>query len=150
MAATFQTTFSNAFSWMKMYEFRLRFHWILFPWVQLTISQHWFRLWLDAGQATSHDLNQWWLVYWRIYASLGLNELNNYTHDMMWFEIMKLLIHFQISMVQSYHTYTLNWVCDYFSMLGLKLICVSNGAHGDCHREWKFYNSYILLIIPTD
>ena len=27
----FQTTFSNAFSWMKMYKFRLRFHWNLFP-----------------------------------------------------------------------------------------------------------------------
>ena len=26
-------------------------------------------------QATSHYLNQWWLVYWRIYASLGLNDL---------------------------------------------------------------------------
>ena len=23
-----------------------------------------------------HFLNQWWLVYWRIYASLGLTELN--------------------------------------------------------------------------
>ena len=28
-----------------------------------------------AGQATSHYLNQWWLDYRRIYASLGLNEL---------------------------------------------------------------------------
>ena len=37
MAAIFQTTFSNAFSWMKMFEFRLRFHWSLFPRVQLTI-----------------------------------------------------------------------------------------------------------------
>ena len=27
------------------------------------------------GQATIHCLNQWWLIYWRIYASLGLNEL---------------------------------------------------------------------------
>ena len=27
-----------------------------------------------AGQATSHYLNKWWLVYWRIYASLNLNE----------------------------------------------------------------------------
>ena len=27
--------------------------------------------------ATSHYLEQWWLVYWRIYASLGLNELSN-------------------------------------------------------------------------
>ena len=31
LAAIFQTTFSNAFSWMKMYEFRLRFHWGMFP-----------------------------------------------------------------------------------------------------------------------
>ena len=30
MAAIFQTTFSNGFSWIKMYEFRLKFHWILF------------------------------------------------------------------------------------------------------------------------
>ena len=43
MAAFFQTTFSNAFSWMKMYQFRLRFHWGLFLLVQLTIFQHWFR-----------------------------------------------------------------------------------------------------------
>ena len=43
MATIFQMTFSNAFSWMKMYEFWLRFHWILFPRVQLTIFQHWLR-----------------------------------------------------------------------------------------------------------
>ena len=76
MAVVSQTTLSNAFSWMKMLEFRWRFHWSLFLRVQLTIFQHWFRYWLGAGQATSHYLNQWWLFYWRIYASLGLNELN--------------------------------------------------------------------------
>ena len=43
MAAIFQTTFSNAFSWMKMHEFRLRFHWSLFPRVQFITFQHWFR-----------------------------------------------------------------------------------------------------------
>ena len=43
MAAIFQTTFSTSFSWLKMYEFRLRFHWNLFPRVQLTIFHHWFR-----------------------------------------------------------------------------------------------------------
>ena len=43
----------------------------------LTIFQHWFRYWLGAVQATSHYLNQWWLVYWSIYVSLGLSELNN-------------------------------------------------------------------------
>ena len=44
---------------------------------ELTIFHHWFRLWLGADQATSQYLNQWWLNYRRIYASLGLNELNN-------------------------------------------------------------------------
>ena len=62
MAAIFQTTFSNAFSWTKIYEFRLRFHWSLFLWLQLTIFQHCFRKWLGAEQATSHYLKQWWYV----------------------------------------------------------------------------------------
>ena len=43
MAAFSQTTLSNTFSWMKILEFRLKFHWSLFPRVQLTIFQHWFR-----------------------------------------------------------------------------------------------------------
>ena len=38
-----QTTFSNAFSSMKMLELRLKFHCSLFPTVQLTIFQQWFR-----------------------------------------------------------------------------------------------------------
>ena len=33
------------------------------------------RWWLGAVQATGHCLSQFWLVYWCIYASLGLNEL---------------------------------------------------------------------------
>ena len=43
MAAVSQTTFSNAFSWMKMLEFRFKFHWSLFLRVQLTTFQHLFR-----------------------------------------------------------------------------------------------------------
>ena len=70
-----QTTFANVFSSVKMFEFWSKFHQSLFPRFQLTIFQHWFRLWLGAVQATGHYLNQWWLVYRRIYASLGLNEL---------------------------------------------------------------------------
>ena len=38
-----QTTFSSAFSWKKMFEFILDFHWSLLLMVQLTIFQHWFR-----------------------------------------------------------------------------------------------------------
>ena len=43
MADIFQMSFSNRFSWLKMYQFRLIFHWSLFPRVQLTIFQHCFR-----------------------------------------------------------------------------------------------------------
>ena len=76
MTAISQMTLSNVFSWMKMLEFRIKFHWSLFIRIQLTIFQHWIRWWPGADQATSHYLNQWWLDYRRIYASLGLNELN--------------------------------------------------------------------------
>ena len=75
MAVISQTVFSNAFFWMKIYGFRIRFHWFLFLWAQSTIWQHWFTYWRGADQATSHYLNQWWLLYWCIYVSLGLNEL---------------------------------------------------------------------------
>ena len=76
MAANSQTTFSKTFYGMKMYEFRSTFHINLF--LKLTTFQHWFRYWLGVYQATSHYLNQWWLVYWCIYESFRLNELNKY------------------------------------------------------------------------
>ena len=43
MATLSQTKLSIAFSWIKMLEFRLNFHWSLFLRVHLTICQHWFR-----------------------------------------------------------------------------------------------------------
>ena len=43
MDAISHTTFSNAFSWMKMREFRLRFYLSLFLRFKLTIFRHWFR-----------------------------------------------------------------------------------------------------------
>ena len=43
MADIYHTTFSNEFSWMKMDKFRVRFHWSLYPRVQLRIFQHWLR-----------------------------------------------------------------------------------------------------------
>ena len=39
--------------------------------------------WLDADQATSHYLKQWWLGYRRIYASLGLNELTHWGRNIL-------------------------------------------------------------------
>ena len=43
MVAIFRSTFSNAFSRMKIYWFRSTFHSNLFLRVELTIFQHWFR-----------------------------------------------------------------------------------------------------------
>ena len=79
MAAISQTIFRYAFSWMKTCELRLRFHWNLFLRFKLTIFQHWFWQWLCYDQATIHYLNQWLLVYWRIYTSIVLNELDHCT-----------------------------------------------------------------------
>ena len=52
MAAILQIASSNAFSWMKMFEFWLKFHWSLFLRVQLTILQYWFLWLLGADQAS--------------------------------------------------------------------------------------------------
>ena len=43
MAASSQTIFSDAFSWMKTFIFWSKFHWSLFLTVQFTITQYWFR-----------------------------------------------------------------------------------------------------------
>ena len=58
MAAISETAFSNAFTWMESFAFRLKFYWSLLPSVQLTISPCWFRQWLGAELATIHYLNQ--------------------------------------------------------------------------------------------
>ena len=52
--------FSNAFSCVKMTKFQFKFHWNVFPRVQLTITQHWFRYLLGAEWAICHYLNQCW------------------------------------------------------------------------------------------
>ena len=75
MAAIFHMTLSNVLSWMKILEFRVKCHWSLFlcpinniP--TLVQIMGWCR------PLTSHYyLNQWWLVYWCKYVSLGINEL---------------------------------------------------------------------------
>ena len=40
----------KTFSWTKIYELWLTFHWSLVQRVQSTIFQHWFREWIGAGQ----------------------------------------------------------------------------------------------------
>ena len=43
IAVISQTTFLNAFSWIKMHELRARFHLSLFLRLEITIFQHWLR-----------------------------------------------------------------------------------------------------------
>ena len=61
----------------KCMNFDQDFSWNVFLMFELSIFPHWFRSWLGTDQATTHYLNQWWLEYRRIYASLGLNEVIN-------------------------------------------------------------------------
>ena len=84
MLAIFQMTFSDAFSWIKMYEFGLRFHRIFFLRVEWITLQHWLRWWLCTDQTTSHYLNRWWLDYQCIYVSLDLKELSGSTGTIKW------------------------------------------------------------------
>ena len=68
MAAIFQTTFSSGFTWMAMYEFRLKCHWSLFSCVQLTNIPALVQImaWRQPGDKPLSE--PIWLVYWRLYA----------------------------------------------------------------------------------
>ena len=107
MSTILQTTFSNAFSGMKTYEFWLRFHWSFFLRLELTIFQHWFRWWFGAYQAASHFLNQWWLVYWSIYASLGLKELMGpkYQTDYLFYHTISFVWQHTYHWIHNYRVY---------------------------------------------
>ena len=63
MAAILETTFSNALSWTKMFNFRLQFHWISFLRVHLTKKSTLVQIvaWCRTGDKTSHYLKQRWL-----------------------------------------------------------------------------------------
>ena len=60
--------------------------------------------WRQSGDKTlseRHYLNQWWLVYWRIYASLGLSELEGNLHYrflrvlIVWFHMVLLFVFYK-------------------------------------------------------
>ena len=73
-----QTMFSNAFSWMKMYEFRLKFHLSLFLRFQLTIFQHWFRYWLGTVNLLTHICitRPQWVKWTPLFTLSGKHMIN--------------------------------------------------------------------------
>ena len=114
-----------------MYEFRLRFHWGLFLRIRLTIFQFLFSQWLGTDQATSHCLNKWWLVYWHMYASLGLSELVSELWDVLWVQsriYVQPLAHWTVFTFQQNvngvhcmrtHYYLVGWGVVYLEVLPL-------------------------------
>ena len=81
MVTILQTTFWNAFSWMQIGVFWLKYHWNFFPKAQLTIIQHWLGQWAGAAKETSHYLNHWWpssLTHHQVLIciNIGHSELN--------------------------------------------------------------------------
>ena len=58
--------------------------------------------------------NQWWLVYWRIYASLGLSEL-----DLMGMEILLYLINLSSSFLLTWVNTGINWISAFWSTKSL-------------------------------
>ena len=74
IVAILQTSFSNAFSWIKMFGFK--FHWSFYHRVQLIISRHGLDNGLMTIRCQAIILTNSGLVYWRIYASHGLDKLS--------------------------------------------------------------------------
>ena len=63
MAVISQTTVSNAIFFNKNVWISLKISLKFFPRSELKICQHWCKWWLGADQATSHYLDQWWLIF---------------------------------------------------------------------------------------
>ena len=79
MVAILQTTFSNAFCLKKNFVFWFQFHRNLFPWVQLTIIQHWIGMgWYWTRDIPMSEPNIYQNV-WSHLVSLGHNELTLYS-----------------------------------------------------------------------
>ena len=78
-----QTKFWNAFSSMKMFEFRLKFHWNLFPRVQSTILVQIMVCHLFGAKPLSEPLMTH-VVNTYIYTSLNLNDLRSLGQLVIW------------------------------------------------------------------
>ena len=77
MADIFQTTFLNGFSWMKKVGISNTIWWSLFPRVLLIMIQYWFKYFLAPIRRQAIILTNDGLGWWRIYASICLNELRD-------------------------------------------------------------------------
>ena len=98
MATIFQTIFSNTFSWMKIYEFWLRFHWSLFVRVQLTTFQHCvtqLQLIKKSFNSLIHRNVKEWQAMQCIFMFLKINQQVESWCCSSWFQVsgVDLLLH---------------------------------------------------------
>ena len=98
LTAIFQTTFWNIFSWVRIYEYCFVFTEVC------SFGSNWQYPSIVAWSVPSHCLNQWYLVYWRIYASLSFSEL---TASLLFYyniSYKKSRLHaWKLAVLQSYH-----------------------------------------------
>ena len=123
MVTIFQMTYSNAFSCMKIYEFRLRFHWSLFVRVQLTISI----IGSDNGLAPTGQQAITWtnvdLDPCRHMASLGVKELIK--NEWLGYKLQSFPALF-LSLCAYYSiSYLIQWTCMCYFALNIYLILSS-------------------------
>ena len=74
---------------MKFIVVLFEFHLNMFPGIQSTVCQHWFRWWLDAEQLTSYYLKQCWRSLhtpiwdtWSQWVKFKFRELS-FTHNLL-------------------------------------------------------------------
>ena len=75
VADIFQTIFSSAFSLIKMYFVTIKFSLILVASGPINNTSALVKIMAWRRPCDSRYLNQWWLIYRRIYVSFGPNEL---------------------------------------------------------------------------
>ena len=102
-----QLNVMNAFSWMKMFQFLLNFHWSLLPVVQLTLFQHWIQImdWRRTGDMPSSEpvmaqvadaymrhfasMNQWLIIRDKM-AQMQMKQLYEYNYyDIIWYNMIR-------------------------------------------------------------
>ena len=83
------------FSGDNSFVFWFKFNWSLFRKVQLSISHHWFRWWLDAQQETNHYLNQCGPVCLRAYDVSRSQYVNIYllSSNFAWLYVRHAFFH---------------------------------------------------------
>ena len=90
VAAILQMTCSNWYSCMGIAVYLLEFHWTkLLQMDQLAIPQNWCRQWLGLNKCQGTISTDGELSYWRIYVSLGIGDLTNWSMsytDESWLE----------------------------------------------------------------